>query len=376
MMAEQFSPSRTSVFDQKAGLSYYSAGKNDRKYNNLTDPKRYITYRWCSRLAASKLPGADLAVGYLYSKYIKNLSVSTIKQSGRIVLYFLHFLERDGTTIFALTHQDISAYVGYEQDRGLKTQSVVNHLRALYAFLSFLIDQGVLPETVMQPKIKIKLPQTLPRAIPAEDIQSLLAAFSTIRDRALILLLLKTGMRIGELLSVKVSDIIRAERKILIYQGEKNYQGRVVYYSRDAEQALQHWLMERSGDSDYLFPGQAGRSHLSYVAAWTAMRRTLDRAGLSDKGYSLHSLRHTFATDMLNGGMRLEVLQGLLGHQEIEMTMRYARMTDQTREHEYFKAMDRIEQGNNHGSQRLNIELQKVFKEKKLLCSYRKKLPQ
>jgi hypothetical protein len=79
---------------------------------------------------------------------------------------------------------------------------------------------------------------------------------------------------------------------------------------------------------------------------------------------------------MLNGGMRLEVLQGLLGHQEIEMTMRYARMTDQTREHEYFKAMDRIEQGNNHGSQRLNIELQKVFKEKKLLCSYRKKLPQ
>jgi site-specific recombinase XerD len=248
-------------------------------------------------------------------------------------------------------------------------------LRALYAFISFLIDHGVLPETVMQPKIKIKLPQTLPRAIPPEDIRRLRAAITTVRDQALILLLLRTGMRIGELLAVRISDIICAERKILIYQGEKNYQGRVVYYSSDAEQVLQHWLMERNDDSEYLFPGRSGPGTISYVTAWSAMRKALDRAGLSDKGYSLHSLRHTFATDMLNGGMRLEVLQRLLGHQEIEMTMRYARITDQTREHEYFKAMDRIEQGSHHGSQRLNIELQKVFEEKKLLRSHRKKLP-
>ena len=373
-MTEELYPLNTSVFDQKAGFSYYLARKTAQNQHNQTKSKRFVTYRWCSRLAASKLPGADLAVEYLYGKYIRNLSISTIQQSGRIVLYFLHFLTRDGTTIFTLTRQDISAYVEYEQDRGLKTQSVVNHLRALYTFISFLIDQGIVPETVMQPKIKIKLPDTLPRAIPAEDLQCLLETVSTVRDRALILLLLRTGMRIGELLSVKISDLILTERKILIFQGEKNYQGRVVYYSRDAEQALEHWLDERNNDSAYLFPGQAGRSNLSYVTAWNAMRRALDHAGLSDKGYSLHSLRHTFATEMLNGGMRLEVLQRLLGHQEIEMTMRYARITDQTREREYFKAMDRIEQGNQHGSHRLNTELQKVFEEKKLLRSHRKKL--
>lgn len=374
MTGELYTP-KTSVFAQKTSFSYYSGSKTTQKNHKHTNSKRYATYRWCSRLAASKLPGSDLAVEYLYGKYIKNLSLSTIKQSGRIVLYFLHFLTRDGTTIFALTRQDINAYVEYEQDRGLKTQSVVNHLRSLYAFISFLIDQGVLAETVMQPKIKIKLPQTLPRAIPAEDIQHLLGAITTVRNRALIMLLLRTGMRIGELLSVRISDLILNERKILIYQGEKNYQGRVVYYSSDSEQALQRWLMERNSGSEYLFPGQAGRSNLSYTAAWSVMRKTLDRAGLSDKGYSLHSLRHTFATDMLNGGMRIEVLQRLLGHQEIEMTMRYARMTDQTREHEYFKAMDRIEQGNHHGSDRINTELQKVFEEKKLLRSHRKKLP-
>jgi integrase/recombinase XerD len=70
----------------------------------------------------------------------------------------------------------------------------------VYAFIVFLVDQGVLPYTIMQPKIKVKLPEALPRAIPAEDVQRLLEAITTVRDRALILLLLRTGMRIGELL--------------------------------------------------------------------------------------------------------------------------------------------------------------------------------
>lgn len=374
-MTEEISPAKSSVFDQNAVVSYHYGSKSAYNRNIYTDSKRYVTYRWCSRLAASKLPGADLAVEYLYGKYIKNLSISTIQQSGRIILYFLRFLTRDGTTIYALTRQHISAYVEHEQDRGLKIQSVVNHLRGLYAFIGFLIDQGVLSDTIIQPKIKIKLPQTLPRAIPAEDVQRLLSATTGVRDRALILLLLRTGLRIGELLSVRISDLIYVERKILIYQGEKNYQGRVVYYSNDAEQALQRWITERKSDSDYIFCGRAGRLNLSYMAARNIMINSLERADLSDKGYTLHSLRHTFATDMLNGGIRIEVLQRLLGHQEIEMTMRYARITDQTREHEYFKAMDKIEQGNQHGSQRINLELQKVFEEKKLLRSHRIKLP-
>ncbi|WP_084540865.1 tyrosine-type recombinase/integrase [Desulfofustis glycolicus] len=374
MMTEELSLVKTSVFDQKTGFTYHSGSKTAHYHNSSAELKRYTTHRWCSRLAASKLPGADLAVEYLYAKYIRNLSVSTIQQSGGIILYFLHFLVRDGTSIYALTRQNISAYVEYEQERGLKVQSVVNHLRAVYTFIGFLVERGVLPEAVLQSKIKIKLPQALPKAIPLDDIRSLLAVITTARDRALILLLLRTGMRIGELLAVKLSDLIYTERKILIYLGEKNYQGRVVYYSRDAEHALHQWLSERDDRSEYLFPGQARRLNLSYVAAWSVMRNAISSAGLSGKGYSLHSLRHTFATDMLNGGMRIEVLQRLLGHQEIEMTMRYARVSDKTRELEYFKAMDRIEQGSQHGPQRINLELQKVFEEKKLLRSHRKKL--
>lgn len=221
-MTEELSPVKSSVFDHRAGFTYHSGSTTAHYRKSNAEFKRYTTHRWCSRLAASKLPGADLAVEYLYAKYIKNLSVSTIQQSGRIVLYFLHFLARDGTSIYALTRQNISAYVEHEQERGLKIQSVVNHLRAVYTFINFLVERSVLPEAVIQAKIKIKLPKALPKAIRLDDIQSLLSVITTARDRALILLLMRTGMRIGELLAVKLSDLIYTERKILIYQGEKN----------------------------------------------------------------------------------------------------------------------------------------------------------
>ena len=133
-------------------------------------------------------------------------------------------------------------------------------------------------------------------------------------------------MRIGELLNVKISDIHMSDQKILLYQGEKNYQGRVVYFNEDAKEALEKWLVIRDTSQPFLFYSRS-RKTISYVAAWNVMRNALDAAGLSHKSYSLHCLRHTFATDMLNAGLRLEVLQQLLGHRSVEITRRYARMS-------------------------------------------------
>ena len=98
------------------------------------------------------------------------------------------------------------------------------------------------------------------------------------------------------------------------------------------------------------------------------MRDYLERTGLKHKGYSLHSLRHTFATNLLlNAGLRLEVLQQFLGHRSIDVTLRYARMSNTTRENEYFKAMAVIEKGESYEHHRVSSHLQKVFEEKKLL---------
>ena len=338
--------------------------------------KRQILNRLSDRFIASDLPGADLAVDYLYAKYIKNLSVHTIRQSGGVLLSFLGFLDDEALSIFTLTRHDISAFIEFEQDRGLKPLSVIGYLRALYAFIAFLVEQEILSHQIMKRKIRIQEPDALPKAIPLEDVQLLLDSVSSVRDRALLLLLLRTGMRIGELLEVKLSDIILHDRKILIYLGSKNYQGRAVYFNEDAEHALKHWLRLRDSNQSYLFYG-VRKEQLSYSAAWSVMKKTLERAGLADKKYSLHSLRHTFATDMINSGMHIEVLQQLLGHQSIELTMKYARLSDETRERDYFRAMKIIEQGGSEDEPyRVSNALQKVFEEKKLLQPHDKKLPE
>lgn len=338
-----------------------------------SDLKRKELHRSCNRVRVSCLSGSELLVEYLFGKYIKNHSHHSIRRSCVVVLSFLRFLENFGQSIYTLTPKEIGAFVEFEQARGLKTLSVINNLEAINAFLSFLVKQNVLPHQISQHEVKLKKPEALPRAIPKEELQFLLAAIGKGLDRALILLLLRTGMRIGELLKVKLTDIIFRERKILIYQGEKNYQGRVVYYSNDAAEALQQWLQERENNDDYLFSNPHGRP-ISYTTAHRIMKKILQHAKLGERKYSLHSLRHTFATDMLNAGMRIEVLQQLLGHQEIGVTMRYAKLADPTREREYFQAMDCIEQGEHYEPERINNQLQKVFEEKKLLSSKCRKL--
>lgn len=331
--------------------------------------RRYVLNHFSGRLMATGYLGTDIAIEYLLGKYRTNQSVHTIRHAGGNILLFLSFLNKNGANILTLSPQNINDWIEYDQDRGLKVNSIIGRLRVIYAFIKFMVERDLLPLELLQKKVRIQQPDVLPRAIPPEDIESLLASISKVRDRALILLLLRTGMRIGELLNVRVSDIILPEKKILLYLGEKNFQGRVVYFSEDAETALVEWLQERKEQKRYLFYSPA-RENISYVAVWTVMRKLLGKADLLNKGYSLHSLRHTFATTMLNAGLRLEVLQQLLGHQLIDMTLRYAKLSNVTRKAEYFKAIAIIEQGGHYESDRVNSQLQAVFEEKKLLSSH------
>lgn len=335
--------------------------------------KRAVVDRFCDRLKKSQYTGAQLAIDYLHEKYSQNLAAATIASAGGTILSFLSFLAESEVDISQVSKQIIGGYIERDQDNGLKTGAIRTKIRVLYTFIGFLVDRKILPYEMLHKKIRIKPEDLLPKAIPAQDIKSILGVIETTRDKALILLLLRTGMRIGELLNVVVSDIQLPERKILLYLGEKNYQGRVVYYSEDAEKALKDWIDIRDTSRRYLFYSRT-RQNISYVTAWNMFKQAIEAAGLSGKGYSLHSLRHTFATDTLNAGLRLEVLQQLLGHRSIEITRRYARMSDTTREVEYFRAMATIEKGGTHEPHRINSELQKVFEEKKLVGTYGKKL--
>ena len=363
-----------------ANLEYHSSSRlylTRRRPGPIVLPdKRRMLDRWTNRIKASNLPGNDLAVEHLQEKYIKNLSLRTIDNSGESILPFLSFLDKQGRSILTLTIGDLSAFVEYEQDRGLKATSISCHLKTIYAFINHLIRKEVIDPGIMKRKVRIQEPDALPKAIPSEDIEAIFNAVTSIRNRALLMLLYRTGMRIGELLQVKLEDIVLPEQKILIYVGSKNYEGREVYYSSDAEQALKHWLRTRDKTKRYLFYGRSDKP-LNYVAAWNVMKKTLERAGLSGKGYSLHHLRHTFATEMINNGMRVEVLQQILGHQDIEMTLRYARLSDKRIEEDYYRAMAVIQRGGDADEPyRISTALQKVFEEKKLLKPHKKKLPE
>ena len=184
---------------------------------------------------------------------------------------------------------------------------------------------------------------SLPRPIEPENLKQILKKIrGKPRDKAMILVLLRTGMRICELLTTKIQDINLKEHKILICESAKNKIGRVVYLSEDARVALKKWMKIRKGQSDYLFYGHRGRP-FSYQAARSVFKKYIEKAGLSHKGYTLHCLRYTFASELLSAGMSLESLQYLMGHSSIEVTRRYARLTNIALEKDYFDAMRKIE---------------------------------
>jgi len=304
------------------------------------------------KITEQQLLGLSYVQDYLLAQYRRNRSINTIRANFGSIYLFLKFIKTLGRNRFKeINCDDLSAYIEYEQDQGKKPMTVHTRLRSLKAFFNFHIDRENIDPAILKRKLRIKIPQSLPRAIDPEDVRQIIAVIEKARDRALIITLLRTGMRIGELLSTQVNEINLSEKRIEIYQAHKNLTGRVVYLSTDAQVALKQWMKKRIMYIPYLFYGQKG-APLCYEAARAMFNRYLMQAELSQKGYTLHCLRHTFASELLNAGMRLECLQQLLGHSDIEMTRIYARLTDITRRDEYFKAMTIIEKGGLNGHYR------------------------
>jgi integrase/recombinase XerD len=332
--------------------------------------------RGIQRLREGDLPGTHHAERYLRHKYRLNLRAGTLTGSISFLVCFLGFLRAHGTPhLDTLAREDLEAFIEHLQNLGLQASTVSSRVKQLKAFIRFLIEEGVLQPQVLSKRLTIKAPEPLPRAIPPEDLRGVLVVIEDPRDRAMILVLLRTGMRIGELLATTVNEVLLEERKVLIFEAEKNRLGRVVYFSDDARDALRAWFQSRDPRKDYLFYAQ-GKNTMSYTTARMIFYRYLLKAGLGHKGYTLHSLRHTFATELLNAGMRLECLQLLLGHASLQMTRRYARLSDKTREEEYFKAMERIEKEAIDEPHELDRELQEIFEEAQLLAPHREELPE
>jgi integrase/recombinase XerD len=313
--------------------------------------KSPLIRRCVKRLSENKLFGQPHVKSYLTDSHRRGCRPNTIRCNFQSIYLFIAHLKRCGhTCIETATKDDLSRFVESEQDRGMSPNTVSTRLRFLYAFFNYLVERDVVHPNILKKKLRIKVPDTLPRAIAPQDICRMLSVIKNPRDWAMILILLRTGMRIGELLRTRISDINLGENRIDIYEAEKTRIGRVVYLSDDARNALRVWLKRRNRQKEYLFYGQGSYKSISYETSRRMFDSYMEKAGLAHKGYTLHCLRHTCASELLNAGMRLECLQQLLGHSSIEMTRRYARLTDNTRREEYFRAMAIIENGGIDGN--------------------------
>jgi len=325
--------------------------------------------RILSKLQEKEIPGKGYVEQYLRNQYRRNLRPSTMRNSFRTICSFLRAVKKWGKNhLEQISREDLAKFVEHEQDRGSKPSTVRMRLACVKAFMRFLIEDDVIDPDVISKRMIIKVPDSLPRAIEPDDEDKLFSVIDDVRNRAMILLLVRTGMRIGELLNTRFSDVNLKDRKIDIWEAQKNRVGRVVYFSDDARVALKAWLKIRDPKKELVFYALS-RDTMSYSAARSMFCKYIEKAGLSHKGYTLHCLRHSNASSLLNAGMPLECLKELLGHSSVEVTRRYARLTNKTRENEYFKAMSKIERGEIDGHYRVDLELQEILEEKKKLFS-------
>jgi len=323
------------------------------------------------RLAVWVLPGKEHVDEYFRSMYRRNFRPRTYASALTAIYDFLTGIRDSGKTCLEeITKNDIEVFIEHEQDRGMMLSTVRTKLHCVNAFLGYAIDAGIVSAAVLARRIRLRKPETLPRAMDPDDVKQLLSVIDNPRNLAMIMVLLRTGMRIGELLNTKIQDLHIKDRKIDIYEGEKNRIGRVVYLSDDAMVALKVWIAMRDVRREFLFYAQ-GRKSMAYSTARLIFERCLTKAGLIHKGHSLHALRHTFASELLNAGMRIECLQPLMGHTSLDVTRRYARLTDKTREEEYFRAMTIIERGESDGHYRRDHQVQAFLEEKERLTEYR-----
>jgi site-specific recombinase XerD len=241
-----------------------------------------------------------------------------------------------------ITHHDIEAFIEQQQDRGLAASSINRRLSVVRSFFTWLARSGHYGrDNPVYDDHYLPLPDPLPRAMGAQEVARLLAVINDGMDRALFLVLLRTGIRVGELLRLTVADVDLAQSALYIQQGNKNDRGRVVYLADDARQALAVWLKERQPfNVKPLFFTRRSQG-LSQVTVGTRLRRYLKAADIHGP-YTVHSLRHTFATDLLNAGVPITTLQELMGHVNITVTQRYARVSDATKRRQYFAAMQQL----------------------------------
>jgi len=242
-----------------------------------------------------------------------------------------------------LTPADVDAWLQAAQRTGLAPSTLHSLLSVVRRFCTFLQEQGLLAHHPIHPRRHaVLLPQMLPRPMAEDDLIRFFQVIDALRDRTMFLLMLRCGLRVGEATTLPWSAIDWTQGTIRV-NNSKGRVDRVVYFSPDLEKVLRQWRRAQWPPMPCLFPSASRPSiPVSIRSIQRVMARYLQAAGIT-RHYSPHTLRHTFATQLLNAGTSLEVVKELMGHRSITMTLRYAQVYDTTKRTQYTQAMAQIE---------------------------------
>lgn len=271
----------------------------------------------------------------------KNYSVNTYTSYINDLYYFYIFIKKDLTKV---TFEDIKDYLEHLNLKKEKTSSIRRKISSLKSFYKFLyknnyINKKDYPLTkIAYPKMEKKLPKFIYYNDLLEIINESSKDKDGVRDRLIIEMLYATGVRVSELINIKINDIDFNNRRIIVL-GKGNKE-RIVYYGEYAEEVLKEYMKTHERrNHNYLFVNSKGGKLTD-----RGVRYIIDNimSKLSVKTHvTPHVLRHTFATDMLNNGCDIKVVQELLGHSSLKATEIYTHVTNEHLKKVYYECFPR-----------------------------------
>ena len=262
----------------------------------------------------------------------RGLSRNTLTSYRMDLSNYLAFLHKSGISrLTEVSPENIHSYIVNLSGRKLKAASIARKLSTIRGFHRYLVEAG---KTETDPTLNLESPKTsrpLPSVLDYEnEVKKLLEQpdLSTVlgkRDKALLELLYSCGLRISEAINLKLSDLVLRERFIVVMgKGSKQ---RVVPMGKEAAFWVKNYLVKartklaKGHSQNFIFLNQHGRK-LSRMGAWKILKSYVKRAGIKKQVHP-HTLRHSFATHLLQGGADLRTVQELLGHADISTTEIY-----------------------------------------------------
>ncbi len=283
-----------------------------------------------------------------YLKHIRSYSENTIASYERDLTKWFFYLNQNHLSYLKITKEEIWKYLkNLEEENHLKSRSIARHLASLRSFYEYLENEETIDTNpfsmIHNPKIK----KSLPDFLNYEEIESLFhfeeAKTAWEKEEQLIFeLLYATGIRVSELSNIKLKDIDLKERSIRIFgKGKKE---RIVYFEEVAQKVYQEFLEKRSellkkGEIDYLFVNRNG-DQLSRSSIEQIVKKRVEKIAFQHH-LSPHTLRHTFATHLLQNGADIRTVQELLGHSKLGTTEIYTHVTNEFLRKEYLDKLPR-----------------------------------